>query len=278
MPEQEKLRLRNVSHVYVNDSGASLAVESLDLTIAQGEFVSLVGPSGCGKTTVLHLIAGLLQPTRGEVNMDGKRVTGPSTAVGYMLQQDYLFPWRSIGDNAAIGLEINGKLNAASRQRVGRLLEELELGGTAQRYPHELSGGMRQRVALARTLATEPDIMLLDEPFSALDMHIKLQLEDLVWSTIRGRGQTAVLVTHDLAEAAAMSDRIIVLGRNPGRIRLDLDVPDSLRAILPMEARRHPAFQPLFEQLWAQLDGDTVDVNGNGEESVEGGIRHEDEN
>jgi len=279
MPEQEKLRLRNVSHVYVNDSGASLAVESLDLTIAQGEFVSLVGPSGCGKTTVLHLIAGLLAPTRGEVSMGGKRVSAPSTSVGYMLQQDYLFPWRTIQDNAAFGLEISGKLSAETKRRVGRLLEELELGGTALKYPSELSGGMRQRVALARTLATEPDIMLLDEPFSALDMHIKLQLEDLVWSTIRKRGQTAVLVTHDLSEAAAMSDRIIVLGRNPGRIRLELEVPGPLRAALPMEARRHSAFQPLFDQLWMELDdeGDGDGKQGGGE-TVEGGGQHEDEN
>lgn len=277
MPDHGKLRLHNVTHVYVNDGGASLAVDSLNLTVGQGEFVSLVGPSGCGKTTVLHLIAGLLRPTRGEVTIGGARVVGPSASVGYMLQQDYLFPWRTIQDNAAIGLAINGKLTAESKSRVRGLLQELELSGTEMRYPHELSGGMRQRVALARTLATEPDVMLLDEPFSALDMHIKLQLEDLVWDTIRRRGQTAVLVTHDLAEAAAMSDRIIVLGRNPGRIRLALEVPEELRRIAPMEARRHPSFQSLFEQLWEEMDvedasASAVDVrterNGHHDEKV----------
>ncbi|MBD3918907.1 ABC transporter ATP-binding protein [Paenibacillus sp. PR3] len=258
MPDHGKLRLHNVTHVYVNDGGASLAVDSLNLTVSQGEFVSLVGPSGCGKTTVLHLIAGLLRPTRGEVTIGGAPVTEPSASVGYMLQQDYLFPWRTIQDNATIGLAINGKLTPASKSRVRMLLQELELSGTELRYPHELSGGMRQRVALARTLATEPDVMLLDEPFSALDMHIKLQLEDLVWDTIRRRGQTAVLVTHDLAEAAAMSDRIIVLGRNPGRIRLALEVPEELRRTAPMEARRHPSFQPLFERLWEEMDIEDV--------------------
>ncbi|MWC28157.1 ABC transporter ATP-binding protein [Paenibacillus sp. MMS18-CY102] len=254
MLELKKLQLRNVSHVYVNDKGASLAVETIDLAIREGEFVSLVGPSGCGKTTLLHLIAGLLKPTRGEVLIGHKPVSGPSTAVGYMLQQDYLFPWRTIKDNACIGLAISGRLTKEGTARVQRLLEELELGGTETRYPQELSGGMRQRVALARTLATEPDIMLLDEPFSALDMHIKLQLEDLVWQTIRRRKQTAVLVTHDLAEAAAMSDRVIVLGRNPGHIRLTVDIPDELRLIPPMEARRHAMFQSVFERLWTELD------------------------
>jgi NitT/TauT family transport system ATP-binding protein len=277
MPDHGKLRLHNVTHVYVNDGGASLAVDSLSLKVGHGEFISLVGPSGCGKTTVLHLIAGLLHPTRGEVTIGGALVKGPSASVGYMLQQDYLFPWRTIQDNAAIGLEINGKLTPASKSRVRELLQELELNGTELRYPHELSGGMRQRVALARTLATEPDVMLLDEPFSALDMHIKLQLEDLVWETIRRRAQTAVLVTHDLAEAAAMSDRIIVLGRNPGRIRLVLVVPEELRRTAPMEARRHPSFQPLFEQLWEEMDveeaaASSVDVrkerNGHHDEKV----------
>lgn len=277
MPDHGKLRLHNVTHVYVNDGGASLAVDSLSLTVGQGEFVSLVGPSGCGKTTVLHLIAGLLRPTRGEVTIGGAKVTDPSASVGYMLQQDYLFPWRTIQDNASIGLAIGGKLTPAAKNRVRGLLQELELSGTELRYPHELSGGMRQRVALARTLATEPDVMLLDEPFSALDMHIKLQLEDLVWETIRRRGQTAVLVTHDLAEAAAMSDRIIVLGRNPGRIRLALEVPSELKRIAPMEARRHPSFQPLFEQLWEEMDVEeavtsSVDVrkerNGHHDEKV----------
>ncbi|PWW00651.1 NitT/TauT family transport system ATP-binding protein [Paenibacillus cellulosilyticus] len=277
MPDHGKLRLHNVTHVYVNDGGASLAVDSFNLTVGQGEFVSLVGPSGCGKTTVLHLIAGLLRPTRGEVTIGGAAVTGPTASVGYMLQQDYLFPWRNIQDNASIGLAINGKLTPDAKSRVRGLLQELELSGTELRYPHELSGGMRQRVALARTLATEPDVMLLDEPFSALDMHIKLQLEDLVWDTIRRRGQTAVLVTHDLAEAAAMSDRIIVLGRNPGRIRLTLDVPEELRRTSPMEARRHPSFQPLFEQLWEEMDveeaaSSSVDVrkerNGHHDEKV----------
>ena len=255
------LELRNVSHVYVNDKGASLAVEGMELTVGKGEFVSLVGPSGCGKTTVLSLLAGLFTPAKGEILLAGQPVHGPSPKVGYMLQQDYLFPWRTILDNAQLGLEVRGELTAERTAEVRRLLEEMELGGTEERYPHELSGGMRQRVALVRTLATEPEVLLLDEPFSALDMQIKLQLEDLVQRTLRRLGKTAVLVTHDLAEAAAMSDRVIVLGSRPGRIRQIFHIPRELKQQLPTGARRHPSFQDVFDAIWEELDA--------GEEGVE---------
>src|SRR5690606_26038838 len=151
------LELQQLSHVYVNEKGASLAVEGLTLSVARGEFVSLVGPSGCGKTTVLSLLAGLFPPTIGQVLLNGERVTEPSPKVGYMLQQDYLFPWRTIRDNAAIGLEINGSRSEATMAAVDQWLAKLGLSGSGSRYPHELSGGMRQRVALARTLVTNPE-------------------------------------------------------------------------------------------------------------------------
>lgn len=255
------LSLRRLSHVYVNDKGATLALEDISLDVAKGEFISLVGPSGCGKTTLLSLLAGLFRPTIGGVLVNGKPVTGPSPAVGYMLQQDYLFPWRTIRDNAAIGLEIAGRRSKETLALVDQWLSELGLAGYGNRYPHELSGGMRQRVALARTLVTEPDVLLLDEPFSALDLHIKMQLEDLVQHTLGKLGKTAVLVTHDLAEAAAMSDRVIVLGRNPGHIRKEIVMPDNVRRADPMEARRLPEFQAIFEELWAELDA----VDGGGD-------------
>lgn len=250
------LELQQLSHVYVNEKEASLAVEQIDLTVDRGEFISLVGPSGCGKTTVLSLLAGLFPPTKGQVLLGGERVEGPSPKVGYMLQQDYLFPWRTIRENAAIGLEISGRKTEKTLRAVDELLSELGLPDAGGRYPHELSGGMRQRVALARTLATEPEVLLLDEPFSALDLHIKLQLEDLVHQTLKRLGKTAVLVTHDLAEAAAMSDRIIVLGRNPGHIRSEILVHEPIRAAAPMAARKLPSFQELFDSLWAELDKD----------------------
>ena len=250
------LELRDVSHVYVHERGAMLAVEGMTLSVGRGEFVSLVGPSGCGKTTVLSLMAGLLVPARGSVTACGEPVRRPSPRIGYMLQQDYLFPWRTILANVLLGLELNGTKSAASVAYAESLLEELGLGAAGDRMPHELSGGMRQRAALARTLATEPEIMLLDEPFSALDLQIKLQLEDLVHATLRGRGKTAVLVTHDLGEAAAMSDRVVVLGRNPGHIRAVYEMPPALREAQPAEARKLPEFQRTFDLIWRTLEED----------------------
>jgi len=254
MKQEAVLELQDLTHVYVNEKGATLALYQLNLRVEQGEFVSLVGPSGCGKTTVLSLLAGLLEPTKGKVLLQGEQVRKPSSRVGYMLQQDYLFPWRSILDNAAIGLEISGRKTPAALREVEKLLAELGIPNYGSHYPHELSGGMRQRVALARTLATEPSVLLLDEPFSALDMHIKLQLEELVHLELKRRKKTAVLVTHDLAEAVAMSDRVIVLARNPGRIAAELTIPAELREASPMSARKHPSFQSVFEQLWSELD------------------------
>lgn len=262
MTETPALELQGISHVYVNDKGAYLAVEDIELTVARGEFVSLVGPSGCGKTTLLSLLAGLIRPTLGKVLLRGEAVKGPTSQVGYMLQQDFLFPWRTIADNAAIGLEINGTRSAETMGKVERWLEELGLPDSGRRYPHELSGGMRQRVALARTLVTEPEVLLLDEPFSALDLQIKLQLEALVQDTLRRLDKTAVLVTHDLAEAVAMSDRIVVMGRNPGYIRKQIIVPESVRTASPLDARQLPEYHELFRELWEELEEREEERNG----------------
>ncbi|QWU14060.1 NitT/TauT family transport system ATP-binding protein [Paenibacillus sophorae] len=258
------VELKSVTHAYLGDREASLAVEDLNLEIEQGEFVSLVGPSGCGKTTLLSIIAGLLQPSRGEVFVNGRAVSGPAPEVGYMLQQDYLFPWRSILDNALLGLELTGRLDEAGRRKTADLLADMGLKGTEQSYPNQLSGGMRQRVALVRTLATDPGLLLLDEPFSALDYQIKLQLEDLVSETLRQRKKTAVLVTHDLSEAIAVSTRVILLERNPGRIRRVFDIPVQIADTPPLYARDQPGFAELFHALWKEMElaGTAADVAG----------------
>ncbi|SYX84472.1 ABC transporter ATP-binding protein [Paenibacillus alvei] len=248
------VELSRVTHVYVTDREAKLAVNELTASIMPGEFVSLVGPSGCGKTTILSIIAGLMKPTYGHVNVYGQRVSGTSSHVGYMLQQDYLFPWRSILDNACMGLELTKQLTPAMKERVVQLLNGMGLEGTEKLYPHQLSGGMRQRVALVRTLATEPDLMLLDEPFSALDYQTKLQLEDLVVETLRLRNKTAILVTHDLSEAIAVSDRVIVLNRDPGSIRRTFVIPESIRNSQPFYAREQEGFNDLFHDLWKELE------------------------
>lgn len=248
------VELKEITHAYLGDREANLAIEDLNLTVGKGEFISLVGPSGCGKTTILSIIAGLLQPSRGEVLLSGRPVTGPSPEVGYMLQQDYLFPWRTIQDNVLLGLELTGRLTGSSRAQSLRLLADMGLEGKEKAYPAQLSGGMRQRVALVRTLATDPGLLLLDEPFSALDYQIKLQLEDLVSETLLRRGTTAILVTHDLSEAIAVSSRVILLQRNPGRVRKVFHVPEAIRSTPPLYARDLPGFAELFHEIWKEME------------------------
>ncbi|WP_218096188.1 ABC transporter ATP-binding protein [Paenibacillus solanacearum] len=248
------LQLEGVSQVYVSAKGAFLALQDVGLTVNQGEFVSLIGPSGCGKTTLLSLISGLMAPSAGKVTVLGEAVVRPTPKVGYMLQQDYLFPWRTIYENAALGLELMGRLNDTSKLYVKELLGEMGLARQADRYPHHLSGGMRQRVALVRTLATEPDLLLLDEPFSALDYQTKLQLEDLVVETLKSRNKTAVLVTHDISEAIAMSDRVVMMQPNPGRIMTEVEVPEAIRKALPLDAREQEGFHALFRKLWGYFE------------------------
>ncbi|GAA3406862.1 ABC transporter ATP-binding protein [Paenibacillus hodogayensis] len=248
------VRVEHISHVYVSGKSAFLALEHVGFTLAAGQFASLVGPSGCGKTTLLSIIAGLIEPTAGTVEIGGKRVTGPSRQVGYMLQSDYLFPWRTILDNCVIGLEVSGRVTDAHRSEAVRLLGEMGLNDVAGKYPHQLSGGMRQRVALVRTLMTSPELLLLDEPFSALDYQTKLTLEEQVSGTLKAWRKSALLVTHDIAEAIAMSDRVIVLDRGPGRVRRDIAVPDSIRAAGPLKAREMPGFHKLFNEIWNEFE------------------------
>ncbi|MGZ4105800.1 MAG: ABC transporter ATP-binding protein, partial [Tumebacillaceae bacterium] len=178
---------------------------------------------------------------------------GPRSEIGYMLQQDYLLPWRTIAGNIMLGLEISGQNTPEKKRRALELLDEMGLQGTADKYPHQLSGGMRQRVALVRTLATDPRIILLDEPFSALDYQIKLQLEDLIVDTLQRHALTGVLVTHDLGEAIAMCDRIFVMGQKPGRIKRVITVPDSVRTLTPFAARESTEYNELFRTVWGDL-------------------------
>lgn len=249
-----KIELCHVTHLYVSSTNAFMAVKGIDLRVEEGEFVCLVGPSGCGKTTLLSLIAGLERPTAGKIFIGGREVTRTSRQVGYMLQQDYLFNWRTIEENIFLGLDIQGIRNKQSEEYALHLLDEMELSDFRKAYPTQLSGGMRQRVALVRTLACQPEILLLDEPFSALDYQTKLKLEDLIISTLRRHKKTAILVTHDLSEAIAMGDRLYILGRNPGRISKKIEIPLSIREPLPFLARNQEEFTNLFHQVWKEVE------------------------
>ena len=257
---EDFILLDNISKIYHTKTDEILAVNNITLAIQKGEFISLVGPSGCGKSTILSMISGLFPPTAGRIMINGQNIEGPSKKIGYMLQQDYLLNWRNIRQNIFFGLEIQGRLDNHTRKTTLSLLEEMGLSSYQNAYPNHLSGGMRQRVALVRTLATNPDILLLDEPFSALDYQTKLRLEDLVVKAIRKHQKTAVLVTHDLSEAIAMSDRVVILGKNPGHIKRIVTIPDNIRIPLPFSAREKPEFQNYFKMVWKELDSDDVAV------------------
>jgi NitT/TauT family transport system ATP-binding protein len=252
-----KVELRKVGLRYFGPDGETEALKDISIAVAPGEFVAVIGPSGCGKSTLLSLISGLVAPTEGAVLIDGKPVTGPNRKVGYMLQQDYLFEWRTILENALLGAEIQGLPMAKARARAAQLLTRYGLGQFLNHLPRQLSGGMRQRVALARTLCTQPDIVLLDEPFSALDSQTRLALADEITEILRREAKTVILITHDIGEAVSMAERVIVLSRRPGQVKSDHAIRFAAGnggRPTTMVARDAPEFQDYFKTLWQELD------------------------
>lgn len=248
------LQIQDVSHVYFSKNDRTLAITDINLTIEEGEFISIIGPSGCGKTTILSIVAGLITPSVGKVILDNESITGPNKNTGYMLQQDYLFPWKTIRENIFLGLKLTGQLNEKTKQKTINLLKKMGLGHVENQFPTQLSGGMRQRVALVRTLATNPKLLLLDEPFSALDFQTKLKLEDLVFKTLKQFEKTAILVTHDIGEAIAMSNRIYLFTNRPGTVHKLFNIPEELSKIPPFEARNHPLYNEIFQGIWKELE------------------------
>ncbi|MFD3448710.1 ABC transporter ATP-binding protein [Microbacteriaceae bacterium 4G12] len=247
-------KTQHLYHYFFTKEEASLVLANIHFEMEKGEFISFLGPSGCGKTTLLSAISGLLQPLEGIVEIDGEQITEPTSNIGYMLQQDYLFPWRTIEENIVTGLQITGTYNEQTKRRALQLLEQVGLEEVEKRFPRELSGGMRQRAALVRTLATNPKMLLLDEPFSALDYQTKIKLEELVYVILKQFQKPAILVTHDIEEAIAMSDRIFLMRAKPGRIAKVIPVPDDIRKLSPLHAREHPEFTKLFQMMWKELE------------------------
>lgn len=252
------LMLDNVTHYYFSKSGYTKSLDEISFTVEQGEFVSIIGPSGCGKSTILSLIAKLIKQTEGEIKIKGQSLSASPVHIGYMLQQDYLFPWKTIMENVLLGPKINNGLTANTVEKARALLKEVNLQHTKKAYPSELSGGMRQRIALVRTLVNNPEVLLFDEPFSALDYVTKLKLENLVAKLMKTYNKTAILVTHDLGEAISMSDRIFLMASTPGRIAATFTVPEELRNEEPFYVRRHPKYQALFDEIWQHLNEDVV--------------------
>lgn len=262
------LSLNNISHTFFQENGYTKALDSISLNVEHGEFISILGPSGCGKSTLLSILAGLLQQTEGTVTLHNKPLKDASERIGYMLQQDYLFPWKSVIDNVLLGPKLNKTLSEETETKALELLDEVGLINVSKKYPNELSGGMRQRAALVRTLINDPEILLLDEPFSALDYFTKLKLEDLVAKLLKDYKKTAILVTHDIGEAISMSDRVFLLSKNPGTVAYEFEVPVELRDIRPFLCRRHPKYQILFDKVWDamnQVENQLHIVRGEGE-------------
>ncbi len=246
------LEIKNVSLTYQTLNDEITAIKDLSFSVKEGEFVSIIGPSGCGKTTILSLIAGLLQPTLGEILIEGKGVEKKNKSLGYMLQKDHLFPWRTIEKNVFLPLEIKGINTLENKNYAVSLLDKYGLENFKKNYPEQLSGGMRQRVALIRTLSSKPKLLLLDEPFSALDYQTRLSVCDDVYKIIRAERKTTVLVTHDISEAISMSDKIIVLTERPAKVKTIFK--PNLTGYTPLKKRESKDFGTWFEKIWKELN------------------------
>ncbi len=249
----KQLEFKNVSLTYQTKSDEIKAIENLSFNCHESEFLSIIGPSGCGKTTILSLIAGLIKPSKGKIYINGKDINTDRAKIqlGYMLQKDQLFPWRTIEKNVFLPLEIKGIKTKENKEYALHLLEKYGLIEFRKNYPSELSGGMRQRVALIRTLAFKPQLLLLDEPFSALDSQTRLSVCDDVYKIIKLEKKTTVLVTHDISEAISMSDKIIVLSSRPAQAKSI--IRPNLNGESPLRNRENKNFGTLFEKVWKEL-------------------------
>lgn len=240
------LEVKNICKTYQAKNGEIEALKNINFNIKQGEYISIIGPSGCGKSTLLSIIAGLEPKTDGEIYIDGK--------IGYMLQKDNLLEWRTIYKNVLLGLEIQKELTEENKAYVLELLKKYGLYEFRNKYPTQLSGGMRQRVALIRTLAIRPSILLLDEAFSALDYQTRLMVTEDIYKILKEEGITALMVTHDISEAISMSDRVIVLSQRPATVKNIYEIDFEMENRTPLNCRESPKFSKYFNQMWKELE------------------------
>lgn len=253
---QNILELKNIGYSYHSLHGETKALSDISFGVKEGEFVAIVGPSGCGKSTLLSIIAGLLAPEQGTILVNNPDGSLHYPRIGYMLQRDHLFEWRTVYRNVILGLELHHQLTPESLTLVDRLLEEYGLDKFRDKRPSELSGGMKQRAALIRTLALEPQLLLLDEPFSALDYQTRLFVSADICRLIRQAGKTMIIITHDLSEAISLADRVIVLSGRPASVKNEIPVTLTLADDSPLAARNAPEFQTLFNKLWEDMTHD----------------------
>ena len=247
---KELLKIENISKIYQAKNGEIEALKDISFTVKQGEFVSIIGPSGCGKSTLLSIIAGLEDKNHGTLYIDGEESIGISPKIGYMLQKDSLLEWRSIYKNVILGLEIRKINTPENRRYVEELLKKYHLYEFKDKYPSQLSGGMRQRVALIRTLAIKPKILLLDEAFSALDYQTRLMVTKDIYTIIKNENVTTLMVTHDISEAISMSDRIVVLTTRPATVKSIHNIEFEIEDRNPLSVRESPKFSKYFGSIW----------------------------
>lgn len=240
------LKVKNLSKTYYTKKYEIKALEDISFSLNENEFIAIVGPSGCGKSTILSIISNIEEKTSGEVLNNNNKI-------GYMFQQDALLEWKTVYENAILGLELQNKLTKDSIEYVKKLLSNYGLGDFIMSYPKELSGGMRQRLSLIRTLATKPDIILLDEPFSALDYQTRILISDDVYNILKNEGKSAIIVTHDIAEAISMADRIIILSKRPAKVKkiVEIDMDDKKT---PIDNRKCKKFNEYYDLIWKEID------------------------
>lgn len=251
MSHKAFLRLEHINFSYYSALGEIEVIKDLNFSLEKGSFTAFVGPSGCGKSTILSLIAGLLQPTKGSLTFYSEDFNAPG--IGYMLQHDHLLEWRDVYHNILLGLEIQRKITKDNLALVNQLLEKYHLSGVKNQKPSALSGGMRQRIALIRTLALRPDLLLLDEPFSALDYQTRLNVSMDVHNIIKSEEKTAILVTHDISEAVAMADTVIILSKSPCHAKKIVPIEFEKHGVSREAVRKSPLFQEYFDYIWRDL-------------------------
>ncbi|MBM7573404.1 ABC transporter ATP-binding protein [Aquibacillus albus] len=249
-----QIELNDVCLRYFTINEETEALRNVNLSVDEGEFISIVGPSGCGKSTLLSLVSGVIKPTEGEVTLFGEKLKETSDRIGYMLQNDHLFEWRNVLNNLLVGAEIRGINRKEAKERALDLLNRYGMGDFAHHSPKQLSGGMRQRVALIRTLVIQPEILLLDEPFSALDYQTRLTLSDEISTILREQKKTVVLVTHDISEAIAMADRVIVMSKRPSFVKRDYKISFAGGRPSPFYTRQAPEYNDYFNEIWKELE------------------------
>lgn len=242
----KKLEMKNVSKTFYTEIGALDVLENITFNLNEGEIIAIVGPSGSGKTTLLNIISKLIEPTEGEIYVDGE--------IGYMFQRDHLFNWRTVWKNIMLGLEIKKEKNQENIDKTKELLTKYGLIDFINSYPQELSGGMRQRIALIRTLATNPQVLLLDEPFSALDYQTRINVSEDIFKMIKDSNVSAILVTHDISEAIAMADRVIVLSHRPAKLKKIIDIKTDSPDNTPFNKRLSSEFRKYFDEIWGLLN------------------------